>query len=102
MNNSSPDASIDKPNDVLDKETFAWIKSWSNNKIKQWQNVDTDISKFEELKRITTTNHIEVRLQMKVEISNVYGNNRIYWKLKMIFWNTDGITHPMTVFINYL
>ena len=49
MNNSSPDSSIDKPNDVLDKETFAWIKSWSNNKIKQWQNVDTDISKFKEL-----------------------------------------------------
>ena len=65
--------------------SFAWIKSWSNKEIKQWQNVDTDISKFRELKRITTTNHIEVRLQMKVEISNVYGNNRIYWKLKMIF-----------------
>ena len=28
MNNSSPDASIDKPNDEFDKETFAWIKSW--------------------------------------------------------------------------
>ena len=51
MNYSSPDASIDKPNVEPDKETFAWIKSWSNDEIKQWQNVDTDISKFKELKR---------------------------------------------------
>ena len=85
MNNSSPDAFIDKPNDELDKETFAWIKSWSNNEIKQWQNVDTDISKFKELKRTYNNQPHRGKITNKSRDIKCLGHYRICWKLKMIF-----------------